>query len=396
MTKEINTRLLINGGWPAHGEIYLSGDTYSAIVNFCIASLQGGEVTIFNCPRSQLFLTVLDFANDIGIKINWKNIDTIVINTDWSEISGDIVSQNVFESDIYEMFLCLLLVKKFSANVSLSFRKRLIRFKRLGFEIEYSDENFYKVVVPIEFKDVIFNIYGRKRDFFTTLCYSILKNLCKGININFDNNYSPILNLLEFNSREIKELVCDANKTELNFYASLGLLTDGEITIRNADLSKSLSFLLDLREIGLEYEVKHRQVRIWQDLKYQKEFYNYTSSEPDEFGYLLLIHSVYGEKPVKIIGLDSYLHLQCIKQLNMLGCKIDFNTNDGKIYAVVSPGILKSSKCFLESNGLAGVILVAGFTYVGNMIVNNNQQIDHYLPDLLENLDNLKLKFTGQ
>jgi len=62
-----NTRLLIHGGWPAHGEVTLTGDTYSAIVKICIACLNGGETVIENVPRSKLLLNFLNFASSIGV-----------------------------------------------------------------------------------------------------------------------------------------------------------------------------------------------------------------------------------------------------------------------------------------------------------------------------------------
>ena len=389
-----NTRLLIHGGWPAHGEVTLTGDTYSAIVKICIACLNGGETVIENVPRSKLLLNFLNFAISIGVGAKWVNVDALLINADWSSISNDISKKDLTDLHIYEVFLCIVLAKKFSVKVSLATRKRLLRYKKLGFQMEYSEDNYYLITCPLEFPSQRVNVNCRQRDFFTTLSYAIIKNLYTMVNINFENNYSPIRDVLGYSAVNSKKLIVDANRFELSFYASLALLTDGEITIKNADLSKSLGFLLDLREIGLDYDVKKNTVRVWQEQRVQKDFYNYYTSEVDELGYLLIIHSVIGSKKIKLIGYNSYGHREMLKNLNIMGCKIDYEEFGNKLYISISPSILRTSRSFLDESGLAGVVIFASLVYQGNSIINNIDKIEHVLPDISDNLSSLKLKYS--
>ncbi len=393
---DLASTYLIKGGWSAHGDVEVSGDTNSAIANTCLALLTGEKKIIINAPRTNIFLAFLKNLELLGVEIKWISISQISVDVDWNVFDPDFVQ---YLPDLVptfsEIFINLVLAKKYSVKVPLKFRTHLPRYKRLGCIVEFSDDNYFLIQAPIHNNVALpkYHIHSFQKDFYALLNYSLLKYIYPKIHIDFDNKPHPLRIFSDQEYMKQDKYSVSANVSEVNFYAMLAVLTDGELNIKGVDLELSLGFLMDLDEIGATYEVKSKVLKIWQDLKFLKPKYNYISSNPDELGYLLLFHTLYGEKKISITCRDSFDIRDLIKTLNIMGCYISYEQLQDKILELtVKPSVLVSFKLPIPNGRWGGVVLAAAIAYIGNSIVTDIERISDYIPFLEETLENLDLK----
>lgn len=391
---------LIKGGWSAHGEVDISGDTNSAIANTCHAILAGGVKTISNVPRTDIFLRFLSDLRLLGVEAEWVSVKQIKIDLNWNIFNPDFVENYAELSPAFlEVLINIVLAKRLSVRVPLKYRTHLQRYKRLGCIIEYSDDNYFLIQAPNtdDSESPVLHIHSYEKDFYALLNYALLKNIYPKIHIDFENKHNPVRIFTDTTYVAKNKYFVTPNVAEINFYAILSVLTDGELDLNGVDLSLSLGFLMDLDEIGASYEVKKNKVKIWQDLKLMEDKYNYVSSNADELGYLVLFHTLFREQSVKIVCRDSFDIRALIKTINIMGCHVGYIELEDKLLELtVKPGTLSSFKLAIPNSRWGGVILAAAFAYEGNTIISDMNKISEYMPFLDESLQYLDLKITAR
>lgn len=392
-------RVLIKGGRPLHGEVYVSGDTYSGIAAISYAIFSGEKKRVIGAPRSKVFIEFIKACNDCGLEIKWVEVDKLDVKIDWANFKSDFSKLgNSVSSNFLEIITNLVLTKKYSAKLPIRFRKNLGRYKRLGFTINYYEDSYFEIIRPnnIAHENIYINAF--ERDFYTLLSYRILKNIFPQIHIDFQNNFHP-LNVFDISDEE-NEIKIDINRKEFNIYASLAMLNDGEIDILNYDLPKSLGFLMDLVEIGAEYEVINNRLRIWQSKKELKSNYDYTRSELDELGSCLIYLSVHSDRNIRVLCRDTKNVRNLLTLLNMVGCEIIYNLSEKRtseiLNLVVRPSNLHSFKISDDHIDLMGVMLMVSSAYKGNSIIDVEDSFENYHTNIWSNLEAIGLKVASK
>ncbi len=386
---------LIRGGWSAHGEVSVSGDSFSAISWISAALLSSDAKSIINVPRSNVTLSFIRFMNECGFNIEWRGLSRIKCNVDWSRLSPDLSKIEFDDYRFMELAADIVLAKLNQCLLPLKYRKYLTRFRRLKFEVQLIEDVGYQITVPQVPEIKKMHIKSEQRDFYTVLSYSILKFVYPEIYIEYKGVFDPA-NVFSDTERVAKSTFkVNMNAIEFNFYTSLAMLTEGELKLKNVELPESLGYLLLLFEVGASYEVEGGTLKIWQDYKKIEQYYNFVKTAPDELGYLLLYLSAFSDNKILVKAKNKPPYLKVIKTLNMMGCQLSYSDFESEsIMVEVKPSNLKSFRQQITSIELGGVILAGSFLYDGNTIVSEINQFSEYLPFLSDNLNEIGLKFS--
>lgn len=386
---------LIRGGWSAHGELTVSGDSFSAIANISAALLSSDPKSITNVPRSNITLSFITFLNNCGFNIEWRGISRIKCNVDWSRFNPDLSKVEFDDFRHMEIVADIVLAKLNRCLLPLKFRKYLTRYRRLKFEIHLIEGVGYQITVPEIPEIKKMHIKSDQRDFYTVLSYSLLKFVYPEIYIAYKGVFDPANVFSDAEKLEKSTYKVNMNAIEFNFYTSLAMLTEGELKLQNVALSESLGYLLLLFEVGASYEVEGGTLKIWQDYKKIEQYYNFVKTAPDELGYLLLYLSVFATNKILVKAKNIPQNLKIIKNLNIMGCQLSYSDFESEsIMVEVKPSNLKSFKQQVTSLESGGIILAASFIYDGNTIVSEINQFSEYLPFLSDNLTEIGLKFS--
>lgn len=386
---------LIRGGWSAHGELSVSGDSFSAIANISAALLSSDPKSITNVPRSNITLSFITFLNNCGFNIEWRGISRIKCNVDWSRFNPDLSKVEFDDFRHMEIVADIVLAKLNRCLLPLKFRKYLTRYRRLKFEIHLIEDVGYQITVPEIPEIKKMHIKSDQRDFYTVLSYSLLKFVYPEIHIAYKGVFDPANVFSDPEKSEKSTYKVNMNAIEFNFYTSLAMLTEGELKLQNVALSESLGYLLLLFEVGASYEVEGGTLKIWQDYKKIEQYYNFVKTAPDELGYLLLYLSVFASNKILVKAKNIPQNLKIIKNLNIMGCQLSYSDFESEsIMVEVKPSNLKSFKQQVTSLESGGIILAASFIYDGNTIVSEINQFSEYLPFLSDNLTEIGLKFS--
>ena len=73
-------KFVIEGGRPLHGSVRPSGNKNEALPALCACLLSDEPVTLRRMPRIGDVLTMLEILQGIGVKVEWTDQETVVLD----------------------------------------------------------------------------------------------------------------------------------------------------------------------------------------------------------------------------------------------------------------------------------------------------------------------------
>lgn len=387
------------GGKPVFGEVVLSGDTDAAIVLVVKALFEQDEVLIDNVPRSINFINFLKQIEKIGLKNIWLDLDTVKIFIDKC-INDDLGELNFEDRNINKLLIPLVLFREANCFINDSERSEAKFFREIGFIVEVEAERIH-IKVPNFLKDIS-EIQVVANDSFTYAARSFINNLFNSaLVLRFEKNNFFIDDLLQLTMNK-KVYHCPFSISEFEFWASLVLLTNGELTVYNFDASLFTNFLSVLTRMGLNYEVQSNKVKLWTEQNRLVEYYDFTGFEVDEICTFIIILNKRNStsKGITVLVRKTTLLLSLIKDLNILGLDINIVNHLQKGGSLWLIKLLKSkainhSKLSVSNyvNGFA-IFLISLYSDGNHKITNYNVFFrNHYC--LLDKLKNVGIKIDS-
>ena len=325
MSKDLN--LVVKGGKPSYGEIFVSDDPFIAVVfiaNF-IASRRE-SIVLSNLPRVEYVMNFISILESLKIRVEWISITEIKVSigrdmvTDFSNIPQEF-------NHYLKILVPALLIREKQVDLNapqMRYLKEEVTFyDNIGVIITYNLNRSAFLRVPLDIsKLTTVHLSIIDTDLFTCASRLILAQTFTNMRISL-NQSDPKIGRISQTFNTVAHVANIPSTLEFNFFACLSIVTDGEAEFKNFDLSISLPFLLKLVELGANYEVIDGKLKFWYEHKGFENQYIYDHISLDELGYILLIVSTYTYHNVKFripkkVNLDDLT-----RELNIIGCKID-------------------------------------------------------------------------
>ncbi len=391
----------IKGGKPAYGVVEISGDVYAAILIIAdfIASKRT-ELQLTNVPRCQLMLDFLDFIVNIGVQVKWLTVNQINLKID----SGVNTELNFLEHQYPYLNLVIPALFQREKEISISIETANIIREQIKFYVSLGiKRNVYNgrvnLIAPLDTESTSVTLRAdADEDIYKVAGKLLLKKLFPNIRVTY-NEHNPNLALLLNGSTSVRQ-DCPLSLLEFNFFAALGILTDGDIEFANFDLTRYLNFLLKLVDVGANYEIIDNRLKLWYEKKDLSNIYVYPHIALDELGYLILITSLLSEKNVRI-STPPKDELDLLgKELNIIKCRNDHypaKDKSGYVEIMIKPsriGLVRNNFRVSEFTGINLPILVSSFINDGRSWVSGIDYVDYFSQNLRDNLMNLNLDIT--
>ncbi len=393
--------LHIKGGKPAYGQVEISGDVYAAILIVAdFLASKRKELLIENAPRCQLLLDFLDFIINIGVKVKWNSINEVSLKID-GQLNTDLSFPG--EQNIYlKLIIPALFQREKEVSISIEtanmIREEIRFYGSLGIRRNVFNGHV-NLIAPLDTESPNQILRAdRDDDIFGAGGKILLHRLFKNTRLVY-NEHNPNLALLLNGSSAIKQ-DCPLSLIEFNFFAALGLLTNGDIEFVNYDLARYLNFLLKLVDFGASYEVIDNKLKLWYQKREFQSMYRLPHIALDELGYSLLISSVLSDHNVKLTVPQKEELEDLLKELNIINCRTDSAQVKGipdVVDVVARPSKLSLVRNAFEVTPHLGVnmtMMAAAFVNDGRSWISHIEKIEYYNQSLLDNLSNLNLDIS--
>ena len=439
--------IFIEGNTPLIGTVTASGSTNSASKLIFAAMFSNEDVILNNVPRVQSVMDDIEVIESVGGKAEWVGNNTLLVNG--SQINSYEVPLEIGEKYRLSSLLAGPLIFRFGKAFIPKYKsvdgriKPINRFldtwESLGFDIE-EDDYYMKILNNGDAKGSIIkfkNVSHTATD--NSLLSSVfLPGESTVINASQDPEVDDLIEFLcgigaqvtrtengditvkgvnIFNGTSFE--VC-SYKTEIAVFASLAVLTKGNISIKNVKRDLVLQFINFLNKIGVRFEFSGSDLRIWrhdEDLVPQVV----EISSPPSFLHdwqplaTLILTQANGESIVHdTVYTDRFGY--CL-DLNRMGAKIDLVTpsevgivpvvNDDTysieesgepltIAKISGPTKLKGERLTIEDLKNGPVLVLAALCAEGKSEIIGLENVNYYFEDFVDKLKSLGAKIWEQ
>lgn len=386
--------LKFDGRMPLKGSVSPAGSVYSAL-SLISASLFFEKSVLENVPLVPVITTLLESLKKLGVVWKWITPGTL------SLVACDLVLENIDNS--------ALVVPLLTRNGRISIKSgilssRSIKFYQLlGVSIEETPELVTATFGGLDVKDI---------DVEHSLEFSLaalLLTLKANTEVNLSNFLitEETLDLIEFLKEAGQNIVIDAkdgekltvtaqslvntvkfflpsSTLESAFWASAGVMSGGDITIKSVVKDRLISYFSKLTNVGVHFEFDGTRVRVWQDEGHVLKALDFeVTRELPLYDFLPILVPVLlkatGESKISGLDLDQEPY---IKDLNLFNAKI---TNS----QIAGPALLKGNKVVITSfnQGLAVILLALGAT--GKSEILESEKVTNYIGDFNAKLEQM-------
>ena len=399
-TKNINIK--IKGNNYIHGNVSLSGDTYSAIfltLFFTVKTEAKANFTLTNVPRSSLFLEFIQVASKIGIQVNWISVDTVEISCD--KITNDLSFLKSKEDENYvKIFLPAILGIQGRCKLSLNDRKIVQFYKELDYRVKI-DVKSELIGVERPLKQVSNSSMDLKNaddiEMISRLILSAGNENFKCVlpKSAFAYKYNLYNQNISFDQIKGKEHRVISNYSEFLLYSSLAAFSEAEVNFDNFKLDEHLAYLLRITDMIANYEVTSSKLKIWNDPKKPLLEYDFSTLTDEEIGYLMVILSHVAKTTVSIVSKKSTRLIDLIKDLNIQGFGIEYKESGDYFLIKIKSfdvGNLKSD--FSNDAYWVGVYIFMASIIPGNSELNSCQDYLSTVPELIGKVEQLNIDIS--
>lgn len=439
--------IFIEGGTPLMGTVSVSGAKNSASKLIFASMFSNEDVILNNVPKTQTILNDIEVIESVGGKAEWLGSNTLSLNG--SHINTHEVPLEIGEKHRMASLLVGPLLFRFGKVVIPKYKspdgavKPINRFvdtwESLGFEIE-EDENYIKlsndgsaVGCSINFKTlshtatdnaIISSVFVPGE---TLISNSSEEPEVEDL-INFLNSMGAEIEKPETGKIKIMGVsifknttfeVC-SDKSEIAMFATLAVLTRGNISIKNIKRDLVLQFINFLNKIGARFEFSENELRVWRHeeglIPQNLEISPTPGFVPDwQSLAVLLLTQANGESTVHdTVYVDRFGY--CM-DLNRMGAKIDLLTpseagispeisddsydieKEGEpktVAKITGPTKLKGERLTIENFNYGAVLVLAALCADGKSEIIGIDNIGFYFEDFVDKLISLGAKIWEQ
>jgi UDP-N-acetylglucosamine 1-carboxyvinyltransferase len=439
--------IIIEGGTPLMGSVNVSGAKNSASKLIYASMFSNEDIVLNNVPRIQTIMDDIEVVKSVGGEAEWLGTNTLSLN-------GSKISTHEIPMEIGSRFrTALLLVGPLLFRFGKAFIPKHIppdgkirpvnRFidtwRSLGFKIE-EDGHYVRIFIEgaekgsnINFKNVshtatdnaILSSVFLQRDILITNASedTEVDDLIELLNLMGADIKRPESGKIEVSSSGIfKEAMFEVgpDKSEVAVFASLAVLTGGNISIKTVKRESVLQFVNFLNKINARFEFSENELRVWRHSEDLKPIDLEVSSSP---GFIhewqplavLMLTQANGESTVHDkVYVDRFGY--CV-DLNRMGAKIDLATpselglelqisddsynvelsGEPKTVArIIGPTKLRGERLTIENFKYGPVLVLAALTAEGKSEIIGIENINYYFEDFVDKLISLGAKIWEQ
>jgi len=284
-------KLIINGGKKLKGEVNIYGSKNVALKVLVVACLTDGEVIIDNVPLISDFITMIEIIKELGGEISFKDH---CVSVKVKGFAGERVSlEKAAVVRTSFMFLAPLLARVGKAiipnpggcRIGARPIDRIIEgLKKMGVSIDYeSEDGYFHAACKNELKGVDYTFSKNTHTGTETMILAavlakgktVLKNAAEEPEvdelISFLNKMGADIKRIESRTIVINgvsklhgtNFKIGADRNEIVTFAVAGIITEGDILIKNITKNGLAEFLRELDKIGAGYEEKDNGIRFY-------------------------------------------------------------------------------------------------------------------------------------
>ncbi len=394
-------KLLITGGTPLKGEVFINGAKNAAVAILPAALLMDGICTINNLPNVSDVKQFCDILELLGVKITWNNEHEIVLDTRNIIRTSELDITTKFRASYY--LLGALLGRCGKAQVGLPGGCKLgarpidlhIKgFEALGAEVEIAQGN-----ITASAKELVgTSIYLDFASVGATINIMLAATLAKGTTI-IDNaakephivDVANFLNTLGADIRGAGTDVIKINGVEsLNHTGTYSIVPDqieagtfmlaavaskGDLIIKNCITKHLESVIAKIIEVGGQVDSNGDKLRVWCDKRPSKAniktlpYPGFPTDLQAQMGVILALAN--GTSIINESIFES--RFQYTEELNKMGAKI---TSQGKSAVFEGVERLFGSRVYASDLRAGAALILAGIVAEGTTEVFNLEYID--------------------
>ena len=439
--------IFVEGGSPLMGSVNVSGAKNSASKLIYASMFSNEGVVLNNVPRVQTISDDIEVIKSVGGEAEWLGTNTLSLNG--SKISTYEISREIGSKYRTALLLAGPLLFRFGKafipnyvprDGKLRPVNRLIdTWRSLGFRVE-SDGDYIKVYMEgldqdsrIAFKSVshiatdnaiLSSVFLQKETLITNASedtevddlIGLLNRMGASIKRSEDGK------IVVIGTNIFKDAIFDVgpDKAEIATFASLAVLTRGNISIKNVNRESVLQFINFLNKINARFEFSENELRVWKHAEELKSLNLEVSPSPG-FSHewqslaVLLLTQANGESTVHDkVYVDRFGY--CL-DLNRMGAKIDLVTpSEAGVEPYVSddsydvqtigeprtvakiqgPTKLRGERLTIENFNYGSVLVLAALTAEGKSEIMGIENINYYCEDFVDKLISLGAKIWEQ
>ncbi len=410
-------KLLITGGTPLKGEVFINGAKNAAVAILPAALLMDGICTINNLPNVSDVKQFCDILELLGVKITWNNEHEIVLDTRNITCTSELDITTKFRASYY--LLGALLGRCGKAQVGLPGGCKLgarpidlhIKgFEALGAEVEIAQGN-----ITASAKELVgTSIYLDFASVGATINIMLAATLAKGTTI-IDNaakephivDVANFLNTLGADIRGAGTDVIKINGVEsLNHTGTYSIVPDqieagtfmlaavaskGDLIIKNCITKHLESVIAKIIEVGGQVDSNGDKLRVWCDKRPSKAniktlpYPGFPTDLQAQMGVILALAN--GTSIINESIFES--RFQYTEELNKMGAKI---TSQGKSAVFEGVERLFGSRVYASDLRAGAALILAGIVAEGTTEVFNLEYIDRGYENIEEKFRSIGAK----
>ncbi len=412
----------IKGGEKLSGKIEAGGSKNASFPILAATILLSEKVTIDNLPKIEDIKCFLQILKKIGADIRYINPNKVLI--DPSGINNPHVPYNLGSQIRGSYYLLGSLISKLGEAIipypggcdigNRPMDLHIKSLKKIGVGFNITDKTIAGILNDTNRKKLEITLpFPSRGATINIILASVLKKkeTVKIINANYSPETNCLINFLKRAGSNIKRknsaiIITGVRNLKINKFSiipdkievatllSIGLITNGKVTVRNINIDDIDPFLDKLSEIGFKYEVKNTSITTLfsNNLKPIKVMSGLKAPCIDaDFEPILaaLLCTVKGKSIIED-EINPERHSNFIPQLKTMGAKIR-TINDTK--AIINGGIRFKSANVISNDIRGGASLIlAALAAEGTTIINNIFQIDRGYENIEKKLSNLNAK----
>jgi UDP-N-acetylglucosamine 1-carboxyvinyltransferase len=439
--------IIIEGGTPLMGSVNVSGAKNSASKLIYASMFSNEDIVLNNVPRIQTIMDDIEVIKSVGGEAEWLGTNTLSLNGSkipTHEIPQDIGSRLrtslLFVGPLLFRFGKAFIPKHISDDGKTRPVNRFIdTWNSLGFRVE-EDEFYLKIFIDgaekgsnINFKNVSHTATDN-----AILSSVFLQRDVSISNASEDTEVDDLVELLNLMGADIKRpeagkievlspgifkeamFEVGPDKSEVAAFASLAVLTGGNISIKSVKRESVLQFVNFLNKINARFEFSENELRVWRHSEELKPMNLEVTASP---GFIhdwqplavLMLTQANGESTVhEKVYVDRFGY--CL-DLNRMGARIDLVTpseaglepyisddsydmeisGEPKTVAKISgPTKLRGERLTIENFKYGPVLVLAALAAEGKSEVIGIENISYYCEDFIDKLISLGAKIWEQ
>ena len=395
--------ITVKGGKPLLGDVIVNGSEIAAEV-ILVASLFSNEnIVISNISRSQKVLSIVDFINDLGGKIEWVGSNKLCVNC---------AGLRVLEKQSSVKTLPLLITVPFLFRFGgVKFPRALIDEKDI-LELKGAEKKFFnlgiKYLISSDFVEMhiakpsvgaisLENASVKEVAFWMMVLSfisgeSTINNVCDSPIIDDLVSFFNLIggDIVKDSPKTIKivgnnlfkggEFTLSGSRLETVFFSAGAILTSGNVAVRGISRDSIVDFINKLSQLGVGYEFSNDELRVWpsgnplQPINVKGSPY-----------VTLILTKVFGESLVTAGSIDSF---EYIKDLNRMGARINSpeQSTNGYTIKISGPIKLQGTKLHVTDSCSGLVLLLAALSAEGKSEITGYESIEKAYPGIYAKL----------